>query len=244
MTGRPGTPHGDGTPPGRRERDDGGVRGDRPGGARSVAEAQEAIAGAARAGRPSAAASPVSGSGGGAGAQAATPHPDDVELRVIMDRYERLGDGPPRFNIAANDAVHHGHGAHTEERHGPSVVMPRDPSARTVEGRIYGDPPWDRPENWSYRWSHPSTMNRTINEYVRQNWETIRHDLAFDGRHRGGFDAGHRVGEGYVNSGMFGGGPRASRYAVTSLVKIRIQLAPGSDPPVPFVVTAFPSGLL
>ncbi|MEU4215715.1 hypothetical protein [Actinoplanes sp. NPDC026623] len=207
-----------------------------------MSEAQETIARVARAGRRSAAAGPAGDSR--SATQAGPPHPDDAELRVIMDRYDRLGDEPPRFNIAANDAAHRGHGAHTEERHGPGVVMPRTPSVRTVEGRIYGDPPWDRPENRSYRWSDPSTMSRTINEYVRQNWETIRHDLAFDGRHRGGFDAGHRVGEGYVNSGMFGAGPRVSQYAATSLVKIRIQLVPGSDPPVPFVVTAFPAGLL
>ncbi len=163
---------------------------------------------------------------------------------MIMDRYDRLGDEPPEFNIAANDATYHGHGAHTQERHGPDVPMPRDPTTRTVEGRIYGDPPWERPENWSYRWADSSTMNRTVNEYVQQNWETIRQDLAVDGRHRGGFDAGHRVGEGYYNSGMYGAGSRISRYAATSLVKIRIQLVPGSEPPVPFVVTAFPSGLL
>jgi hypothetical protein len=36
----------------------------------------------------------------------------------------------------------------------------------------------------------------------------------------------------------------AEQYVATSLVKIRIQVVPGSDPPVPFVVTAFPSGLL
>jgi hypothetical protein len=161
-----------------------------------------------------------------------------------MDRYERLGAEPPRFNVDANDAAYQGNGAHTAERHGPDVPMPRDPQSRTIEGRIYGDPPWGRPETRSYRWTDPSTMNRTINEYVQKNWETIRHDLAFDGRHRGGFDAGHRIGEGYLNSGMFGAGPRASQYAVTSLVQIRIQLVPGSDPPVPFVVTAFPAGLL
>lgn len=162
----------------------------------------------------------------------------------MLDRYERLGAEPPRFTIAANDAAYQALGAHSEQRHGPDVPLPRDPRTRTIEGRIYGDPPWERPENWSYRWADPSTMNRTINEYVRQNWETIRHDLAFDGRHRGGFDAGHRIGEGYINSGMYGAGPRASQYVATSLVKIRIQVVPGSDPPVPFVVTAFPSGLL
>ena len=99
-------------------------------------------------------------------------------------------------------------------------------------------------ENWSYRWSDPSTMNRTINEYVRRNWEAIRSDLALGRTHRGGFDAGHRIGEGYFNNGMYGAGPRQSQYAATSLAVIRIRLVPGADPPQPFLVTAFPAGIL
>lgn len=162
----------------------------------------------------------------------------------MMDRYDRLGDEPPRFNVAANDAAHHGLGAHTDERHGPGVPLLRDPGARTIEGRIYGDPPWGRTENWSYRWTDPSTMNRTVNEYVRDNWQAIRSDLAADGVHRGGFDAGHRVGEGYYNTGMYGSGPVASRYATTSMVTVRIKMVPGSDPPEPFILTAYPAGLL
>jgi hypothetical protein len=43
---------------------------------------------------------------------------------------------------------------------------------------------------------------------------------------------------------MYGAGPRAARYAATSFVTIRIKLVPGSDPPEPFIVTAFPAGLL
>jgi len=56
----------------------------------------------------------------------------------------------------------------------------------------------------------------SITESASQAWE-----------HRGGFDAQHRVGEGYYNSGMYGAGPRASRHTVTSMVTIRIQLVPG-----------------
>ena len=161
-----------------------------------------------------------------------------------MDRYDLLGDEPPAFDIAANDAAHHGNGAHTEARHGPDVPLRRDPTTRTVEGRIYGDPPWGHPENWSYKWTDPSTMNRTVNEHVRQNWEAIRSDLALRGRYSGGFDAGHRVGEGYYNAGMYGAGLRDAQYTATSLVVVRIRLVPGSDPPEPFVITAFPAGLL
>lgn len=203
-----------------------------------MARAHETIAGAVRAGRPTAATTQGSATGSPA------PDPEDVALRVIMDRYDLLGDEPPEFNVVANDAAHHGQGAHTQERHGPDVPMSRDPQTRTIEGRIYGDPPWGRPENWSYRWTDPSTMHRAVNEYVRRNWEAIRSDLALRGRHGGGFDAGHRVGEGYYNPGMHGSGPRDSQYTATSLVMVRIRLVPGSDPPQPFIVTAFPAGLL
>jgi hypothetical protein len=204
-----------------------------------MAEAQARIAEVLRAGR----ASSAPDARGDQPVQPA-PHPDDVALAEIMGRYDRLGSEPPEFNIAANDAAHSDQGAHTGERHGPAVPLRRDPATRTVEGRIYGDSPWNEHENWSYRWTDPSTMNRTVNEYVRQNWESIRSDLALRGRHRGGFDAGHRVGEGFYNTGMYGSGPRHAQYATTGLVVIRISLVPGSDPPEPFVVTAYPAGLL
>jgi hypothetical protein len=175
---------------------------------------------------------------------ASTPSDDDVELAEQMDRYEKLGDKPPRLNVANNDALHRGSGAHTAERHGPDVALQRDPTTRTIEGRIYGDSPWPRPENFSHRWTDPSTMNRTINDYVWGNWEEIRSNLATDGVHRVKFDAHHRVGEGYYNVGMQGAGPRQSRFSATSFVSLTIRLVPGSDPPEPFIVTAFPSGLM
>jgi hypothetical protein len=187
---------------------------------------------------------PGSGATTGSRRPARASHADDVALRQMLDRYEQLGSEPPRFSIAANDAAYGVHGAHTNERHGPTVQMARAPGARTVEGRIYGDDPWERPESQSYRWTDPSTMNRTINEYVRRNWDAIRSDLAMYAQHRASFDAGHRVGEGYYNSGMYGAGPRHSRYAVTSSVTIRIRLVPGADPAEPFIVTAYPAGLL
>lgn len=161
-----------------------------------------------------------------------------------MDRYERLGSEPPKIKIAENDAAYQTIGAHTGKHHGAHIKLAREVNKRTIEGRIYGDPPWDRIENRSFRWTDASTMNRTVNEYLRQNWEAIRSDLALYGRHRGGFDAMHRVGEGYVNPGMHGTGPRSSDYVVTSLVKVRIEVVPGSDPPVPFIISAFPAGLL
>ncbi|WP_250036067.1 hypothetical protein [Paractinoplanes maris] len=161
-----------------------------------------------------------------------------------MRTYDQLGDTPPPFNLARNDDAFSTNGAHTVERHGPDLTMRRDPSTRTVEGRIYGDPPWPSRESRSFKWTDHTTMNREVNRYVQENWETIRSDLAANGTHKGGFDAHHRVGEGYYNKGMYGAGPPQAEYGTTSLVSVRIKLVPGSDPPQPFIVTAFPTGVL
>ena len=173
------------------------------------------------------------------------PHPGDLKLQEITERYELLGDKPPRINIANNDDTYEKIGAHTVDRHGPDIALPRDPNAasKTIEGRIYGDAPWKREENWSYQWIDEPTMTKTVRDYVRENWETIRSDLALAAEHESSFDVGHLVGRGYYNSGMTGIGPRAAQYGETSLVRIRIKLVPGSHPPVPYVVTAFPAGI-
>ncbi|WP_306210363.1 hypothetical protein [Actinoplanes sp. RD1] len=161
-----------------------------------------------------------------------------------MAVYEGLGSEPPTFNIARNDDAHRDNGAHTIDVHGPQLPLRRDPARRTVEGRIYGDHDWDKPANWSLRWTDHTTMNREINDYVRQNWEEIRSNLAMEGTHTGAFSAGHRVGEGFYNDGMFGVGPRNARYTVASIVRVAIDLDTGADPPQPFIVTAFPAGIL
>jgi hypothetical protein len=203
----------------------------------NVAQAHQTLSGITRAGRPTV-------DSGGLSTPAHPSHPDDITLRGMVDVHTRLGDEPPTFEIAHNDQINVINGAHTIDRHGPDIPLPRDRSTKTIEGRIYGDTGWNRPESWSYRWTDPSTMNRTVREYVQANWEAIRSDLAMFEAHEGVFDTGHRVGEGYFNSGMYGAGPRAAQYAETSYVKIRIKLVPGADPPEPFIVTAFPTGLL
>lgn len=168
----------------------------------------------------------------------------ELEMREIVATYERLGDVPPTLDLSANDNQYATNGAHTIERHGPQIPLDRNPSVRTIEGRIYGDPPWPGPENWSYRWSDPATMNRTVNNLIRENWETIRSDLAMYGRFRGAFDFGRVIGEGYFNSGMHGTGPRQATYAPTAFVQLTLRLVPGSDPPEMFIVTAYPSGVV
>jgi hypothetical protein len=208
----------------------------------NVVRAQATTTDVALQGRPR---SGTGGSSSGGASGTSTQHPDDAALRDLMDRYEAFGDLPPRFNIATNDGLYNTSGAHTVERHGPSLPLSRDlsdPTTRTVEGRIHGDPPWTRTENYSYRWTDHSTMNRTINDHIRENWDDIRSELVLNGRYRRTFDAHHLVGEGYYNEGMYGAGPISARYSETSRVTITIQTVPGSDPPQPFIVTAFPDG--
>lgn len=82
-------------------------------------------------------------------------------------------------------------------------------------------------------------MNRTVNDYVQANWDTIRSDLAVDGRHSGYFDAGHRTGEGFYNDGMYGTGPRNAHYGQTSHAQVVLTLD-GNQPPGVVVVTSYP----
>lgn len=172
----------------------------------------------------------------------------EIELRRVMGIYDQLGERPPRINIEANDAEFgRTEGAHTLERHGPDIPLERGdaPGGRTIEGRIFGDAPWERPENWSYRWLDSSTMNRVVNEMIRANWEQIRSDLAQHGEFNGTFDAGKAVGDGFFNERQaLPGGRQApvAKYGVTSYVFIRLVLLAG-EPARFFVETAYPSGL-
>jgi hypothetical protein len=162
-----------------------------------------------------------------------------TEYRV-MRRYHQLSGELPDFDLADNDAAHGGRGAHTIDRHGPDIPLQRDVSTKTIEGRIYGDPPWSTKATRSYKWTDLSTMNRAVNAYVKQNWEILRADLALRQFHEGIFDAGRRLGRGYYNSGMFGAGPRQARYGETSLCMVRVCLVPEPDSAVPFILSAFP----
>ncbi|MFF5288759.1 hypothetical protein [Paractinoplanes globisporus] len=229
----PRSHHGSGDPPPHhRPRSHGG------GGSGSIRQAEEAAAHVLSTGRSTA----NGGAGPSPAASGARPSADDVLVSSWEDNYAKLSD-PSKFNVEANDQAYSGFDAHTEANHGPQVPLQRAPDVKTIEGRIYGDDGWDRPMNGSLRWTDPSTMNRTINDYVSRNWEQIRSDLAVGNKHRAVFDAGRRVGEGYVNKGMGGAGPREAQYVTTSVVRILIDVVPGSDPPVPFIVTAFPSAL-
>jgi hypothetical protein len=224
---------GDDDPPESGRHESGGTGGP----IRSVAHGEQIAAEMAQRGRPGNSSPPT-------GSSPPRPlTPDDIELNRVFDTYDKLGDEPPKFKVGSNDNAYKDAGAHTMKHHGYDVPMGRGGGTRTIEGRLFGDDPWQRRENKSFRWTDPTTMNRTINDYVSQNWETIRSDLATTGTHRRTFDAGHRVGEGFVNDGMFGAGPIQPHYMTTSVVTVRMKLAPGTDPPQPFILTAFPAGL-
>lgn len=171
----------------------------------------------------------------------------EIEARDAFQTYTLLGDKPPKVNIRANDDVPANKvaGAHSMDRHGPDVplrIVDASAGTRTIEGRIYGDPPWSKPENWSYKWIDESTMNGTINDYLSANWERIRSDLTLnEGVFETTFNADHAVGEGFFNEGQMGVGARNAVYHRTSYVTLTIELRPG-NPPTFFIVRAFPAG--
>ncbi|MEU4625952.1 toxin glutamine deamidase domain-containing protein [Actinoplanes sp. NPDC023801] len=185
------------------------------------------------------------GAPGGSGSGPSASGSADLDLDEVMRRYELLGEIAPRFDLVTNDQRYLDQGAHTIERHGPDVPLERDANhqtsgIRTIEGRIFGDAPWRRTENKSFKWIDHATMKNEINNYLQQNWETIRSDLALKGEHLAEYNAGHLVGHGYHNKGMYGVGDRESEYGYASKVGIRIKLVEGTDPPEFFLITAFP----
>ena len=164
----------------------------------------------------------------------------EIESRQVIEIYTQLGEKPTKVDMDLNDARNPR--AHTTERHGNAIDAVRDPNKKTIEGRIHGDAPWTRAENFSYKWKDKATMNRTVNEYIQNNWEQIRSDLALKGRYEADFNAGKAVGEGYFNSGQGGVGARQSVYHQTSNVKITIELVPNSNPAEMYIIRAYPNG--
>ena len=160
-----------------------------------------------------------------------------------MRVHDALGEQPPRINIRAHEAETPG--AHTIERHGPDIPLKRGDApagARTIEGRITGDPPWGDPANFSYKWIDEPTMNRVVNEHLRANWEKIRSDVAVNGRYEATFNQGNLVGEGFFNQSFGTPEPARPVFSQTSTVTITIDLAPGRNPPAIRIIRAFPNG--
>jgi hypothetical protein len=182
-------------------------------------------------------------------ARAARATRELIERSAEWRAYEGLGGEPPTIDLAANDQAYgppRAHPAHTLERHGPTVPLRRAaaPGARTVEGRLFGDAPWGRDANFSYRWFTLRIAQDTINAYLRANWETIRSDLATKGEFNAMFDARRAVGEGFYDANFGTPGPHAAPrpvYHTTSIVSLTLRLVPGAPPRI-YVETAFPFG--
>jgi hypothetical protein len=185
----------------------------------------------------------------------------DVESRVMLAKgeinsrrtisvYEGLGDAPQPFDIIQNDLSNpraHTVGTGTDGRHAPTIPLDRQLDAsgnpngvQTIEGRIYGDAPWREAANQSSRWESILAINRTINKYLKQNWDLIRSDLAMHDKHIGYLDAGEEIGSCFKNQSIrtpnppIAIGPIPSKYA-----RVTFLLDPG-NPRSFFVITSFP----
>ncbi len=176
----------------------------------------------------------------------------ELEHRRIFGTYEALGEAPDRFDIATNDAMHPdahtlGSGANPG-RHGPEIPLERSVDStgapdgtRTIEGRVYGDPPWTERANFSGKWRSIGIIDRVLNRYLRANWENVRSDLATDGAHTGVFPAEEVVGDGYFNKNYgTANPPQAVGPVPTNMVRVTILLVPGT-PPTYYVITCFPT---
>lgn len=172
-----------------------------------------------------------------------SPTQREEEYPGYHQAYNQLPSSPPQIRVVDHDAANAANGAHTAERHGPDIPLWRadaDPGQRTIEGRIYGDPPWVRAEGGSHRWLSDTIWQRTVQTYIDDNWDEIRHDLATVDLHTTTFDAGSAVGEGFYNAGMYGAGPRQAVYQQTSFVFLRIRPSPDTDSGI-VIVSAYPT---
>lgn len=180
----------------------------------------------------------------------------ELELRHKMGIYDALGEKPSRFDVLTNDAAHSD--AHTvgtkgnPGRHSPLMELRRSldgagvpDGKQTVEGRIYGDAPWAKAESNSAKWNSVEVINRIVNKYLQGNWETVRSDLAQDGVHAKAFPADEVAGQGFFNENF--GKPKATHppKAVgpvpTNMVRLTFLLVKGSNPPVYYLITGFPT---
>lgn len=159
------------------------------------------------------------------------------ELRNI------LGDIPPVFKLASNDAQFGYAGAHTLDRHGPNIPLSSsNPAARTIESRVVDGrgTGWGTTQNFSYRWVSESTANEIIDKHVVENWDVIRESLVQRGSYAATFDAGRLAGEGFYNQNAYVGGTRVAVPDQTSHVTVVIRLDPITQT-IPYIHTSFPT---
>jgi len=162
----------------------------------------------------------------------------------VTGKVPELPENPPRIKISKNDARFGNleqNAAHTLERHGPEIPLRRTdapPGARTIEGRLFGDPPWPRRENNSHRWKNKGKLDDLINEYIQKNWDELRVKFRTTDEHKVDLDAKQAIGEGFVNAAPGAAEPKPV-YQQTSRLTIRLRFFAGPPPEI-YVHTAFP----
>jgi hypothetical protein len=165
----------------------------------------------------------------------------EIDARTYNQAYAKYGETPPKkFRITDNDG--RGGGAHTLERHGADMPLKRTDAPagqRTVEGRIFGDPPWPNRQNFSLKWLSDSIMDRAVRWALENHWNQIRAALAKGEDFAENFNYPQAVGEGFYNAGT-NTAPRAV-YMKTSLFRLTI-VTDSSAPRGIKVITTFPNG--
>ena len=110
---------------------------------------------------------------------------------------------------------------------------------QTVEGRIYGDAPWGKPNKMPTRWGSIQIINDVINRYLQSNWDAVRSDLALSKEHVAKFDTQQLVGDGLWNEGSHDS-PSVTGPHPVSCVTVVFNLTTGF-PAKFFVLTSYPS---
>ncbi len=182
----------------------------------------------------------------------------DLEAAELQEVFDALGPTPPTLDLRRHEADFADFGAHTTHRHGPEVPLEGD-LGRTLRDRVETGQGWEDEGgivSASMRWIDDAAMNRSINGFLRENWNEVRLELAISGYCHRLVQAERLIGEGFYDGNLKNYGlklqgedrldlpyqrtdaPRI-RYCRSDLAVIRLQLDDG--PPARFYVkTAHP----
>ncbi|WP_375757223.1 annexin [Corallococcus exercitus] len=151
----------------------------------------------------------------------------------------------PTVDVAANDLAHgSAHNAHTMDRHGaqlPYSSAGQPPGTRSIESRVTTGDGWGGVETNSFQWNSDAQMNATINQYIQDNWPSIKDKLMLQGfADEVNIPAppGTTVGRGFTAGVDSAGNPTAIPANATTY-NIKLRLVDGVPPQV-VVLTAFP----
>ncbi|RKH51723.1 hypothetical protein D7Y23_09415, partial [Corallococcus sp. AB050B] len=170
-------------------------------------------------------------------------------LRRAIVREQQLTEAfpnGPTLDVAANDVAHgSAHNAHTLDRHGaqlPYTSAGQPPGTRTIESRVTTGDGWGSVETNSFQWNSDAQMDATINQYVKDNWSSIKDKLMMQGyadELNIPAPPGTTVGRGFtqVKDPVTGAVRAAPANATTYNIKLRLV---DGVPPQVVVLTAFP----